>query len=128
MRQRRSSTRRTTARPSTCSTWCRHWSRSWRAEGVTDTRPVFFRIGDTGELIFYVLAAVTVALFVNGVWRRVRKYRRGRSAHRWDTIKDAVFRRPTGGVRGGRGDHGSVAVIASNVTVGRRNRAVGLAH
>ena len=44
---------------------------------MTDTRPVFFRIGDTGELIFYVLAALTVALFVNGVWRRVRKYRRG---------------------------------------------------
>ncbi len=92
------------------------------------TRPIFFHVGQAGEIVFYVLGTLTVALFGYGVWRRVSKYRRGRSADRWPTIKSAMLTRPAGGVRGGRGDHGSLAVVASNVTIGRRARAVGIAH
>ncbi len=92
------------------------------------TRPIFFQVGQAGEIVFYILATVTVAVFCYGIWRRVTKYRRGRAADRWTTIKAALFTRPAGGVRGGRGDRGSLAVVASNVTIGRRARAVGIAH
>jgi Fe-S oxidoreductase/nitrate reductase gamma subunit len=91
------------------------------------TRPIFQGIGHLGEIVFYVLATLTIAVFSYGVWRRVRKYRRGRPAGRGSTVWSALFGRPLGGVRE-RGDHGSVAVVATNVTVGRRARAVGLAH
>lgn len=92
------------------------------------TRPIFFEVGQAGEIVFYVLGTLAVALFGYGVWRRVTKYRRGRAADRWTTIKAAIFTRPAGGVRGGRGDRGSLAVVASNVTIGRRARVVGIAH
>ena len=91
------------------------------------TRPIFWQIGTVGEGVFYVLATVTVALFGYGVWRRVGKYRRGRPAHRWSTVKSALLGKPTTGVRA-RGDYHSVGVVASNVTIGRRAWAVGLAH
>lgn len=95
------------------------------AEDVT--RPIFQGIGHVGEIIFYVLATASIVVFGYGVWRRVRKYRRGRPAGRGATVRAALFGRPLGGVRS-RGDHGSVAVVATNVTIGRRARAVGIAH
>jgi Fe-S oxidoreductase/nitrate reductase gamma subunit len=91
------------------------------------TRPIFEGIGPAGEVVFYLLAAVSIGVFGWGVWRRVRKYRRGRPAGRRATVREALFGHPLRGVRR-RSDRGSVAVVASNVTVGRRGRAVGWAH
>ena len=46
------------------------------AEG-TVTRETFWRIGHTGEVLFYLLAAVTILIFVYGVYRRFDRYTEG---------------------------------------------------
>ena len=74
--------------------------------GETVTRPIFEGIGHVGEIAFYVLATASIVIFGYGVWRRVRKYRRGRSAGRGATIRSALFGHPFAGVRE-RGDRGS---------------------
>lgn len=96
---------------------------------VTDqvTRPIFQGIGTIGEAVFYILAITTMVVFGYGVWRRVKKYRRGRPANRGATVREALFGRPFGGVTE-RGDRGSAAAVATNVTVARGSHAVGLAH
>jgi Fe-S oxidoreductase len=91
------------------------------------TRPIFQGVGPLGELVFYILATAAVVAFAYGVWRRVRKYRLGRPAGRGGTVRAALFTRPVAGLRR-RGDRGSVAVVAGNVTIGRGARAVGWAH
>jgi Fe-S oxidoreductase/nitrate reductase gamma subunit len=91
------------------------------------TRPIFEGIGTPGKTVFYIIATLAIVVFVVGVWRRVAKYRKGRPAGRGTAIKDALFGRPFSGVRA-RGDHGSVAAVATNVTVGRGARTVGVAH
>ena len=40
------------------------------------TRPTFWQIGHAGEIAFYVLSAVAVLVFLVGVARRIREYRR----------------------------------------------------
>ena len=44
--------------------------------GVT-TRPTFWKISHTGEVVFYYLAIVTVFVFTYGVYERFARYRRG---------------------------------------------------
>jgi Fe-S oxidoreductase len=41
------------------------------------TRPTFWRIGHVGEVVFYYLAAVAIAVFVYGVYQRFARYSRG---------------------------------------------------
>jgi len=41
------------------------------------TRPTFWRIGPTGKVVFYYLAAVTIVVFMWGVYRRFERYSRG---------------------------------------------------
>ncbi len=91
------------------------------------TRTVFGGIGLAGTWVFYVFVTIATLAFLYGVWRRVAKYRRGRSAGRWSAIRAGLFGRPMTGVKS-RADGGSVAVVATNVTIGRGARAVGLAH
>src|SRR6056297_615038 len=45
--------------------------------GEPITRPTMWRIGHTGEVIFYYLAAVTVAVFLWGVYQRFNRYTDG---------------------------------------------------
>ncbi|NKQ54379.1 4Fe-4S dicluster domain-containing protein [Amycolatopsis sp. K13G38] len=92
-----------------------------------ETRPVFQGIGTVGEAAFYVLATATIVLFFWGFYRRVRKYRRGRPAARTATLWKALFTSPAQGVRR-RGDNWSVGAVAANTSVGRRDRAAGIAH
>jgi Fe-S oxidoreductase len=91
------------------------------------TRPIFEGIGTTGKTIFYIVGTLAILLFLVGVWRRVKKYRQGRPAGRAGAVKAALFGHPFSGVSE-RSDGGSVAVVATNVTIGRRSRAVGVAH
>ncbi len=93
----------------------------------TVTRPIFEGIGHIGELIFYILATASILTFAYGVWRRVQKYRRGRPAGRGKDIREALFGHPFSGVAE-KGDKGSAAAVATNVTVARGSHAVGLAH
>ncbi|MBI3688675.1 MAG: 4Fe-4S dicluster domain-containing protein [Actinobacteria bacterium] len=91
-----------------------------------ETRQVFEGIGAVGTAAFYVLSIVTVAAFLIGSWRRTQKYRRGRPAGRGGTIRRALLVSPLALRR--RPDTGSVAQVATNATIGRRNRGVGIAH
>ncbi|MHB2024152.1 MAG: heterodisulfide reductase-related iron-sulfur binding cluster [Mycobacteriales bacterium] len=95
---------------------------------VVETRPIFMGIGPIGKLVFYLASLLSIAIFAYGWWRRIRKYRRGRAAGRGPTIRRALFARRAGGVRGGRTERGSLAVLASNVTVARRDHKAGIAH
>ena len=91
------------------------------------TRPVFQGFSPAGEIVFYVAGTLSILIFCYGMWRRVRKYRRGRPAMRWPVIRQALLGRSTAGP-GGRPDTRTVGTLASNKTIGRGNRAVGVAH
>lgn len=91
------------------------------------TRVRFEGIPFGGEILFYGLAAVSTAIFAWGLWRRVRKYRRGRPAGRGGTIWQALrgrVRRTASGQRATR----TVGTLASGATVARGDRAAGIAH
>ncbi len=78
----------------------------------TTGREVFLGFDTAGKLIFYVLSTIAIALFLWGFYQRIRKYRRGRPAARLDFGR---FVRALGD-------------IASNRTIAKRNRLVGVAH
>jgi len=46
-------------------------------QGEPITRPTMWRIGHVGEVVFYYLAAVTIAVFVWGVYKRFDRYSDG---------------------------------------------------
>ncbi|WP_276246058.1 (Fe-S)-binding protein [Haladaptatus sp. YSMS36] len=45
--------------------------------GATQTRPTFWQISPVGEVLFYYLAAVVIAVFTYGVYDRFARYSRG---------------------------------------------------
>lgn len=98
--------------------------------GTPVTRPVFQDIGPVGKAVFYLAATASVAVFCWGMWLRVRKYRRGRPAGRWPTIRQALAGRSRAGSASapGRPDTRTVGTVASNRTIGRGDRATGIAH
>ena len=53
---------------------------------MTPGREVFRQFAASSQIIFYVLATLTVAVFAWGVWLRIRKYMRGRPAGRMNRI------------------------------------------
>jgi Fe-S oxidoreductase/nitrate reductase gamma subunit len=77
----------------------------------TETRKIFEDIDLLGKGIFYILSIVAVGVFAFGCWRRVQKYRSGRSTreHRPSWLS-------------------SLAQIAANTTVARGDRPAGVAH
>ncbi len=83
-------------------------------EGLVPAREVFRNLPEWAIALFYVLAAVAIAVFASGAWRRVAKYRRGKPAQRWARLSTRARR-------------GAVA-IASHSTLRRRAPWVGLAH
>jgi Fe-S oxidoreductase/nitrate reductase gamma subunit len=116
---------------------------------VEETREVFQGIGTLGEGIFYVLALAATAVFAWGCWRRIRKYRQGRAAGRFRARKVRAHAVATGpsndhlvaaivpnAGNGNGNDHTvdasaaahSLATIAANTTVRKRDRAAGIAH
>src|SRR5688572_14870531 len=81
---------------------------------MTPTREIFLHLPGWAQAVFYVLGFLACAAFAYGFWRRIRKYRRGRSENRFDHL----------GRRLGR----ALRIIASNVTVRRGDRFAGVAH
>ncbi|WP_247005660.1 heterodisulfide reductase-related iron-sulfur binding cluster [Halorientalis litorea] len=55
--------------------------------GEPITRPTMWRIGHVGEVVFYYLAAVTIAVFVWGVYQRFNRYTDG-SEDWFDRVDD----------------------------------------
>jgi Fe-S oxidoreductase len=80
----------------------------------TPTREVFAGFGLASEITFYVLAALTILVFLYGVYVRVRKYRRGRADYRFDRL-------------GARIVH-AAQIVARNATITRNDLYAGLAH
>lgn len=95
--------------------------------GRLETRPIFQGIDLIGKALFYVAATASILVFCYGWYRRVRKYRRGRPAGRGRLIRAALTGHPLAGVRQ-RTDTGSAGVVASNISVIRRDRRAGVAH
>jgi len=57
------------------------------AEGGPTARPTFWNISGVGEVLFYYLAAVTVAIFAYGVYDRFARYAQG-TADPFDRLAD----------------------------------------
>ena len=101
---------------------------------VEQTREVFAGVHGAAKVLFYVLAAVATLAFAAYVWKRVQKYRRGRAIGRWREVWEQTRRRNTELVAAGRQVarsrplQTSIAAIASNSTVSKRDRTTGLAH
>jgi ferredoxin len=104
------------------------------ALAVEQTREVFAGVHGAAKLLFYVLAAAATFAFARYAWKRIRKYRRGRAIGRWRELWEQTRARKPELVAAGRQLarsrplQTSLATIASNSTVARRDRKTGLAH
>lgn len=80
----------------------------------TPTREVFAQFGVTSEVVFYVLALLTLLVFFFGLYLRVQKYRRGRSAGRFDHLGRRILH--------------AVQLVARNAALTRNDLYAGLGH
>jgi len=80
------------------------------------TRPTFWRIGPVGKAAFYYLAAVAIAVFLLGAYRRVRSYTQGA-----EDPQDRLANLPGRTVAAAR-------TILSNRTLRDRDLRAGMAH
>jgi len=80
----------------------------------TPTREVFARFGLGSEVAFYILAFLAVLVFVAGIYLRVRKYRRGRAADRFNRLGSRLLH--------------ALQIVARNATVTRNDLYAGLGH
>jgi Fe-S oxidoreductase/nitrate reductase gamma subunit len=81
-----------------------------------ETREIFEDIDTIGKVAFYLLSLVATAVFFWGWWKRLGKYRRGRPAGRLRPPNSTGRRWQT------------VGTIASNSSVAKRDRSMGIAH
>ena len=104
------------------------------ALAVEQTREVFSGVHGAAKILFYVLAAAATLAFAAYAWKRIKKYRRGRAIGRWREVWEQTRRRERELVAAGRQLarsrplQTSIAAIASNSTVSKRDRKTGLAH
>ncbi len=80
--------------------------------GDTPGRETFLGFAPWATALFYVLTAISIGFFFLGFWQRIKKYRQGRAAGRGGLLR--LMR--------------AVGVIASQRTVAKRDRYVGVAH
>jgi Fe-S oxidoreductase/nitrate reductase gamma subunit len=108
--------------------------RGTSALAVEQTREVFSHVHGAAKVLFYVLAAVAILAFADYAWKRIRKYRRGRTIGRWREVWEQTRARQPQLVAAGRQLarsrplQTSLRAIASNSTVAKRDRNTGLAH
>jgi Fe-S oxidoreductase len=104
------------------------------ALAVEQTREVFSHVHGPAKILFYVLAAAATLAFADYAWKRVKKYRRGRAIGRWREMWEQTRARKPELVAAGRQLarsrplQTSLAAIASNSTVSKRDPKAGLAH
>jgi Fe-S oxidoreductase/nitrate reductase gamma subunit len=80
----------------------------------TPAREVFRNFSTFSEVLFYVLATITMAVFAWGVWLKLRKYLQGRGEYRFDDLAGRFLR--------------AVKIAATSETVGKRDRFAGWMH
>lgn len=78
------------------------------------TREVFPQFGLGSELAFYLLAFLAVLVFLTGIYLRVRKYRRGRAANRFNRLGSRLLH--------------VLQIVARNATLTRNDLYAGLGH
>ena len=78
------------------------------------TRDIFLHLPTWQQITFYVLGGASCVVFVHGFWRRIHKYRRGRSVDRFDGLAGRIWR--------------ATVTILTNSTVRRGDKLGGLAH
>ncbi|HEV7536852.1 MAG TPA: heterodisulfide reductase-related iron-sulfur binding cluster, partial [Acidimicrobiia bacterium] len=104
------------------------------ALAVEQTRAVFSHVHGAAKVAFYVLAAAATLAFAAYAWKRIQKYRRGRAIGRWREMWERTRARKPELVAAGRQLarsrplQESLAKIAANSTVARRDRKAGIAH
>ncbi|HZQ79945.1 MAG TPA: (Fe-S)-binding protein [Acidimicrobiia bacterium] len=104
------------------------------ALAVEQTRAVFSHVHGAAKVAFYVLAAVATLAFAAYAWKRIQKYRRGRAIGRWREMWEQTRARKPELVAAGRQLarsrplQESLAKIAANSTVTKRDRKAGIAH
>lgn len=104
------------------------------ALAVLETRTVFWHVHSATKLLFYVLAAVATLAFAAYAWKRVQKYRRGRRIGRWREVWEQTRTRErqlvdlSRRVARSRPLQTSLAAIATQSTVAKRDKKTGVAH
>jgi Fe-S oxidoreductase len=104
------------------------------ALAVEQTREVFSHVHGAAKILFYVLAAAATLAFADYAWKRIKKYRRGRAIGRLREVWDQTRARKPELVAAGRQLarsrplQTSLAAIASNSTVAKRDKKTGVAH
>lgn len=83
-------------------------------DAIVPAREVFRNFPAPLVAAFYLLSALAILVFCYGAWLRIRKYRRGRPAHRMSHL--------------GRRLRRAAAAIGSHSTLGRRHAGTGAAH
>jgi len=83
-------------------------------DAIVPAREVFRNFPAPLVAAFYLLSALAILVFCYGAWLRIRKYRRGRAAHRMSHL--------------GRRLRRAAAAIGSHSTLGRRHAGTGAAH
>src|SRR3970040_137694 len=81
------------------------------------TREVFEGLSFEGELLFYLLTAIVTVVFLAGLGIKLRKYLRGRSENRYDSLAGVLCRALTG-----------TWAAATNQTVRERDTYAGVFH
>lgn len=85
---------------------------------ATKTRAVFWDFTTPLKVLWYVLAVASVAVFLWGCWRPIRRYRRGRGGA-WPPV---AWRELPGRLAGG------LRLLFSHRTIERRDHTAGWAH
>jgi Fe-S oxidoreductase len=104
------------------------------ALAVEQTREVFSHVHGAAKILFYVLAAAATLAFADYAWKRIKKYRRGRAIGRLREVWEQTRARKPELVAAGRQLarsrplQTSLAAIASNSTVSKRDKKTGTAH
>ena len=83
-------------------------------QSAEPTREIFMHLPGWAQGVFYVTSGLACLIFAWGFWRRIKKYRRGRSENRFDNLGGRVYR--------------AIVTILTNSTVRKGETLGGLAH
>ncbi|MDH5598553.1 MAG: 4Fe-4S dicluster domain-containing protein, partial [Cyclobacteriaceae bacterium] len=81
---------------------------------MLETRDIYRNFPDLLQIAFYVIAAVTMGIFIYGFFLKYKKYRRGRDAGRFNDILKRFMK--------------TLAIMGKNSTVFKRDKTAGMAH
>lgn len=78
------------------------------------TREIFRNFSLLMQVVFYLVAFGSIGIFLYGFYRRIQKYRKGRSAQRFNNLSQRIIK--------------ATQIMAQNSTIFKRDVVVGLSH